>query len=252
MPHLMNEKSDSPERPSRHSRFKASTPIAIPPRRRSSPNTPISPDMLFEMSPVSPTLPPSSSPPPSSSIYPSASQSKPHETTIHERFMYHVPIIRHSPDIPESQSRHEIPRQTIMPLSTVTFRSGTEKPSAALPESNVAHTSEIAHNFPTQKEHVGTKRIQSTTKITGFTPINEHQPPIYEKLPRPTIPLHPPPRRPSFSSSPWLLPSRNDRYEDDVSYSQADPSQFEFQRHLLRRIENQDPSRYKSAQTQCF
>lgn len=201
--------------------------------------------MLFEMSPLSPSFPPASS------IYPSTSQPRTHETNTHDRFMYHIPIIRPSTDTTGSQSRRKISRQGVIPFrnnNTIALRSA-EVIDTAISESCTAHPSETAHNVPPPKEHVSNKRIHSTTKITGFTPINEHQPPIYEKPPRPTIPLHPPPRRPSFSSSPWILPGRTDHYEDDLSYSQVDPSHFEFQRHLLRRIENQDPSRFKSIHT---
>jgi hypothetical protein len=64
---------------------------------------------------------------------------------------------------------------------------------------------------------------------------------------KPVERLSPPPRRASYSSSPWILPSK-DNVEDDIAYSQMDPNLLEFKRHLLRRIENRDSSRLMSFQ----
>ncbi len=245
----MKEKSKSPERHSRHSRsrLKDSTPIAIPPRRKSSPESlSQSPDMIFDMSPISPTF----SPPPS--MYPPTSRPNSDELRSHEHFMYNIPIFRKPPDGAASHLRQQISRQNDVLLrndSLDSLRLGPEFVNPRNTERSTTHASGTAHTAVSRQEHLrNIKTHPTTTKIIGFVPINEHQPPIYEKPPRPTIPLNPPPRTTSYASTSRAA----DKVEDDVSYSQADPSLFEFQRHLLRRIENQDPSRFKHPSTQCF
>ncbi|KAF8967098.1 hypothetical protein BDZ97DRAFT_1903508 [Flammula alnicola] len=250
----MTKASKSPERLSRYSRFKPSTPIEIPICRRpaasSSPSPdghPASPDMLFEMSPVS------SNSPPLSSVYPT---SRSNEINNHEPFMYHVPTFRPCPAGPGTgtQLRRKFSRQRVMPSR---HDSGTIPLAAELAEARhtksytLPRSEDVHATFP-QHQHRGMEQTPSTTKITGFSPINDHHPLAFDQPSRPTIPLNPPPRRSSYSSLPWILPGKSDRYEDDVSYSQVDPSAFEFRRHLLRRIEHQDPSRFKSLHSQCF
>lgn len=250
-PPQMKDRSKSPERHSRHSRsrLKASMPIAIPPRRKSPPeNHSHSPDMIFDMSPISPTFSPTSS------LFPSTSRPKSDELRSPEHFMYNIPIFRNPPDGAASHLRQQIARQNDILLrndSVDSLRTGPEFVNPRNGERSTSHASDAAQTVVSQQEHLRNRKTHATTKITitGFVPINEHQPPIHEKPPRPTIPLHPPPRTTSYASS-----SRApiDKGEDEVSYSQADPSLFEFQRHLLRRIENQDPSRFKRPSTQCF
>ena len=101
------------------------------------------------------------------------------------------------------------------------------------------------HDSNSQSEENGVTQAQSTTRITGFIPINDHQPPMADHPSRPVERLSPSPRRPSHSQLPWILPG-NDNAEDDVAYSQMDPTMFEFKRHLLRRIENRDASQFMS------
>ena len=98
-----------------------------------------------------------------------------------------------------------------------------------------------SHNGTPQSETKDLPRAQSTTKITGFIPIVEHQPHMADHPSKPVRRLSPPPRRASYSSSPWILPS-NDNVDDDIAYSQMDPSLLEFKRHLLRRIESREYS----------
>lgn len=226
----------SPERISRHSRsrVKGSAPIDIPARRKSSPG--YSADMVFDMSPDSLT------PSPTSSIYPATSRS---QTKAREPFMYQVPIFRHSPDgAPGRRLRHKISRQYDI-LLTDDINAPTDL-EAKNGRSGPSRLSEAALPIDPQQEYIRRTKTRPTTKITGFAPMNEHQPPINEKSARPTIPLHPPPRR----LSPSRFPVR--KVEHDVSYSQADPSLFEFQQHILRRMEHQDPSRFKSSYAHCL
>lgn len=237
----MTENSKSPERIPYHLRCKPPTPIEIPFWRRpissplNSPNEPKSPDMIFEMSPASSS--------PLSNMYPNSPNS-PTEQNTKEPFMYHIPTFRSPPQGNGIQLQTKI-AHPIIPSKTLTAipAAGTE----FLP----ARTSEARHSQRPGTPCIGfqsTSRVisvsQSTTKISGFTPLIDHQPPMGADRPsRPTIPLVPPPRRESYSSSPWILPGRS---EGDVSYSLGDPSPVEFRQHLIRRMECRDSSRMKS------
>ncbi|KIM43245.1 hypothetical protein M413DRAFT_444054 [Hebeloma cylindrosporum] len=242
MPRFMSEISKSPERIPYHLRCKPSTPIEIPILRRpsSSPlnssEEPKSPDMIFEMSPVSPTFPSLSK------MYPNSGNSTT-ETNTNEPFMYHIPTFRRSPQGNGTQLRSKIARRVMPSKALTTVPAKTEFLPARSSEGRSSRDERIAN------AHAGFPQptaSQTTTKISGFTPLIDHQPPMAADQPsRPTIPLSPPSRRGSYSS-PWILPGRSDRYEEDISYSLADPGPLEFRQHLLRRIECQDSSRMKS------
>lgn len=238
----MSESSKSPERIPYHLRCTPSTPIEIPIMRRpsSSPldsaDEPTSPDMIFEMSPISPTYPSLSN------IYPDSARSTT-DTNTNEPFMYHIPTFRRrSPQGNGTQLRSKIARR-VMPSKTLTTAPAkTELPSTRSSEGRSSRDARAG--FP-QSIPRCVSVSQSTTKISGFTPLIDQPPMGADQPSRPTIPLSPPPRRGSYSS-PWILPGRSDRYEEDISYSLADPSALEFRQHLLRRIECQDSSRMKS------
>ena len=76
----------------------------------------------------------------------------------------------------------------------------------------------------------------STTKVTGFFPLKPDQPPTSDLLPRLLGRLSPP-RRISDSTYP---PFRQKHKEEELSYSNVDPCLFEFQHHLLQRMERKN------------
>jgi len=190
--------------------------------------------MIFEMSPISPTFPSLSN------MYPNSPRPTA-ETNTNEPFMYHIPTFRRSPQGNGTQLRSKIARRVMPSKALATVPARTE----FLP----ARSSEGRSSRDDRPDSVGFPQStpsQSTTKISGFIPLIDHQPPMGADQPsRPSILLSPPPRRGSYSS-PWILPGRSDRYEEDVSYSLADPGILEFRQHLLRRMECQDSSRMKS------
>lgn len=220
-------------------------PIEIPILRRpsSSPldsaDGPTSPDMIFEMSPISPTFPSLSN------MYPNSARPTT-ETNTNEPFMYYIPTFRRSPRN-GTQLRSKIARR-VMPSKALTTVPARTKFLPAGSSEGPPPRDELPDNaragFPQSIPRCVTVS-QSTTKISGFTPLIDQPPMGADQPSRPTIPLSPPPRRGSYSS-PWILPGRSDRYEEDISYSLADPSLLEFRQHLLRRMECQDSSRMKS------
>jgi hypothetical protein len=190
--------------------------------------------------------PASSSSPLLSNMYPNSANS-PTEQNTKEPFMYHIPTFRSCPQGNGNQLRTNI-ACPIMPSETSTAipSAGTELLPVRRSEARYSQRPGTPRaGFQSTSHGIGVS--QSTTKISGFTPLIDHQPPMGADRPsRPTIPLVPPPRRGSYSSSPWILPGRSDLCEDDVSYSLADPSPVEFRQHLIRRMECRDPSRMKS------
>lgn len=238
MPRLTTGRSSSPDSISFHPRRKPSTPIEIPKRGRLSLVSPIdeprSPDLIFEMSPISPVSPLS-----------------PSNLNNNTPFVYSVPVFippcrtNTGTHFSAIRSRQRVmPSLTAAPISAIQNAWRTQ-PIHAEPEGvNDDHDS---HDGIPQSERKVLPRVQSTTRITGFIPIVEHCQPLMTDHPsKPIGRLSPPPRRASHSSSPWILPS-NDAVEDDIAYSQMDPSLFEFKQHLLRRIENRyDASRFLS------
>ena len=238
-PRLATGRSGSPDNMF-HSRRKPSMPIEIPRRRRPfvSPLTsppidqPKSPDLIFDMSPISPPF--------NHSIPLSTSNN----LNDHTPFVYSVPTyIPHCRANTEIRSRQRVmPSLTAAPISVV-HRNAWRTQTTHAESVNDNYNS---HNGTLQSEMKDIPETQSTTRITGFIPIVEHQPSMTEHQPsKPVGRLSPPPRRASYSSSPWILPS-NDNVEDDVAYSQMDPSLLDFKQHLLRRIENRASSRFRS------
>ncbi|KAF8158239.1 hypothetical protein B0H34DRAFT_446900 [Crassisporium funariophilum] len=234
-----------------HSRCRPSTPIEIPRRRRSllSPlSSPVerswSPDLIFDMSPSSPNFPLSAH-----QVIPLSTSSK---ANSYEPFMYTVPAfnpcnVTSGMRIPKKRSRQRVmPSATAVPI-------GAEY---RVPRNHISPVPIVdSTRTQTRTEHqsdIASVSIQSTTKITGFIPLIEHQPPMSERPSRPVKRLSPPPRKESYSSSPWILPGKSDCQEDDVAYSQVDPSGLEFQRHLLGRIENRDTARFRSFHAACL
>jgi len=241
MPRLTTGRSSSPDHRFIHSPRKPSTPIEIPRRGRSfmsplvSPiEQPKSPDLIFDMSPISP-------------ISPSFNHSVPLSTSNslngHTPFVYSPPVYN-----PPCRANTEIhSRERFMSSSTAV-------PVSAVPgnvwRTQTTHAEGVnddydSHNGTPQFETKDLLRTQSTTKITGFIPIVEHQPSMADHPSKPVGRLSPPPRRASYSSSPWILPSK-DSVDDDIAYSQMDPILLEFKRHLMRRIENRDSRRFMS------
>jgi hypothetical protein len=162
----------------------------------------------------------------------------------HTPFVYSAPVY-----IPRCRTNTEIrSRQRVMPSLSVAPISAVHRNAWRTQTTHAEGVNDDynSHNGTPQSETKDLPRAQSTTKITGFIPIVEHQPSMADHHPEePVGRLLPPPRRASYSSSPWILPS-NDNVEDDIAYSQMDPSLLEFKRHLLRRIENRDSSRFMS------
>lgn len=222
------------------SRDNPSVPIEIPTRRRPivSPLTsPVerqfSPDLLFEMSPVTSEFSPSTN-----------HHFKLSTSSIirdHEPFMYTVPSFS---DLRPSNSGSHPPRRgvpyglaDVMPaeadrsnqhISRTTFRQPTNYSVYANPWSKPSSP--------------GVVKSTPTTKISGFLPINQNQPPMTNTAPRSTERLSPTPRRSSYSSSPWILPGKEDSQEGDLAYSETDSGALDFQAHMLRRFEKQNPS----------
>ena len=205
---------------------------------------PKSPDLIFEMSPISPISPPFSH---------SIPLSTSNNLNDHAPFVYSAPVY-----IPPCRTNTEThistirSRQRVMPSLTAAPVSAVHR---NIWRTQTTHAEGVnddydSHNGTPQSETKDLPRAQSTTKITGFIPIVEHQPFMADHHPsKPVRRLSPPPRRASYSSSPWTIPS-NDNVEDDIAYSQMDPSLLEFKRHLLRRIENRDySSRFMSFQS---
>ena len=185
------------------------------------------------MSPISPTSPPFNH---------SIPLSTSNNLNDHTPFVYSAPVY-----IPRCRTNSEIhSRQRVMPSLTTAPISAVHRNvwrTQTTDDEGVNEDYE-GHNGISHSKYLS--RAQSTTKITGFIPIIEHQPSMADFQPsKPVGRLSPPPRRASYSSSPWILPS-NDNVEEDIAYSQMDPSLLEFKLHLLRRIENTESSRFMS------
>jgi len=247
MPRFTTGRSDSPDHISFHSRCKPSTPIEIPKRPRpfvspliSPVDQPKSPDLIFEMSPVS-----SVSSSPFNHTIPLSTSNK---MNSHAPFIYSVPVYippchtNAGTRVSTMRSRQQaIPSSTAVPSSAVASNVWRTRSTSA---ENINNDLD-SHDENSQSDGNGLARAHSTTRIIGFKPIIEHQPPMTDRPSKPIGRLSPPPRRASHSSSPWILPG-NDNIEEDIAYSQVDPGIFEFKRHLLRRIENRDANRFMS------
>jgi len=162
--------------------------------------------------------------------------------------MYRAPPLK--PFSPKPQPRHIFNSKNLSSdTSGADFLSARETEYTHLPGKPSSNHGAM---YSVNADLRGVKKLHSTKKITGFVPLNEHQPPDSDEACKPKRPPLPPPRRSSHSSSPWILAGRSDLHETCAgSYSQADPSAFEFHHHLLRRIENRDSTRLKSLHS-CF
>lgn len=161
----------------------------------------------------------------------------------HPSFVYSVPVFI-PPCHTNTGTRFSTmrSRQRVMPSSTAAPISAVHRNVRRTQTTLNENIIDDSHDGDSQSERNGLGRVQSTTKITGFTPIIEHQSPMTEHPSKPVRRLSPPPRQPSHSPS---LPE-SDNVEDDIAYSQMDPSIFEFKSHLLRRIENREANRFMS------
>lgn len=205
-----------------------SSPIQIPPKRRPivptsfSPFTQaLSPEMVFEMSPVASDFP------------------------------RHTPFSLANSPTPRRDFLYAIPKfSSPKPLgSSNSGSSGKLKGSAdASPPS---YPSLIKHPTP-QRSHCALDECdllpeasvrKATKKITGFKPLKGDMLDVQPQDQNvPLERLSPGPRRSSYSS-PWILPGKGEYTEEDLAYSQVDPSAFDYERQLLQRIENQNRPR---------
>jgi hypothetical protein len=235
-----------------------STPIEIPTRRKAiilpihnSPiRRPASPELIFEMSPVSSDFP-------SSAHYPfsfSASQN----TNEREPFMYQFPI----PSTRYTKSRQRTlptPQTAIRPVlscSPVTITAAANpKPhqKERVSSASLSDEDDLPSAFDSLTPPV-VVRTATTNKTTGFVPTIAIQPAMPTRVRTPVQPsrrsrhLSPPPRSSSFSSSPWILPGTGEILDADVASVETDPDAFDFERYLIRRIENEKPVRYLPVQ----
>jgi hypothetical protein len=207
------------------------TPIEIPRRRRpvvsrnpSSIGRPTSPELIFEMSPEYSEFPS----PRRYSLGFSASQEQ------EEPFMYHFPVL---------PARLNSDRRT---------RSNSPSPATSMISSTKHRRSPLCqvNNSDNLTSPNAGPKIMKTKKITGFAP------PMQQPLPTQTpyctvrsvktMHLSPPPCGSSYSSSPWILPGKSDTLEEESTSLETDPSAFDFERHLMRRIENYNPLRFRT------
>lgn len=215
-------------------------PIEIPHRCRpavsrtppSSVGRPTSPDLIFEMSPVS------SESPSAGRFAFSFSASKQLEQ---EPFMYHFPVL--------APRLH--PDRRMQRTATNTIYSPPKSPSISNTKHRRSPLSQL-NNDDIMTTSSTTTKVMSTTKITGFTPPLQHplsvQTPCSPARSLNTRRLSPPPRSSSYSSSPWILPGKCDILEGESTSLETDPSAFDFEKHLIRRIDNQNqnPLRFRT------
>lgn len=217
-------------------RTKPSTPIEIPSRQKTivssyllSPvGRPTSPELVFEMSPISPNF---SSP--SHYLGFSASETSPQS----ERFMYSFPVYTGRPHERDDlcQRRLSVPTTGSDPTYTLRHTS---------PRDPLADCDCEQDDIPQSTEY----HTCSTTKIAGFVPVFSTEPRISTATSpaQPLQHLSPPPRKCSYSTSPWLIPGRgpNQNYHaGDVMSAEADPTVLDFGCYLLQRMQNQKSSR---------
>ena len=174
----------------------------------------------------------------------------PHSDKDDEPFMYHAPPFRPYPLENATQPPSKRSGQYAMPLRN---SNAVQAPAQLRPPHPTKHSPLHRPDKPLSSTSssitIGSSLTSTTTKITGFVPLIEHQHLVSDEPRKPVQTLTPPPRRPSFSSSPWILPGRGRSHEMDACYSQADPSALEFREHLLRRMDSRDASRLKTLRT---
>ncbi|KAG5648391.1 hypothetical protein DXG03_004965 [Asterophora parasitica] len=218
----------------------SSTPITIPSRRRpigswngSPAGRTMSPDLIFDMSPVS-------------SDFHSASHHATGFTELsrnldsqEQPFMYSFPKFSANRNDMHSGLRAHALQSTILPVPA-TLAPAIRKHSSPLVMDD--DDDDLAPSLACSSTTI-TKSF-STTKINGFTPVNTQAYSPIQSLIK-TKRLDPPPRSSSYSSSPWIMPGKSDTHEDESGSLDADPSSYEFDRHLMRRIESQNPRRFR-------
>lgn len=222
------------------------TPIQIPlkPHRRAVPiplsTHTISPEMIFEMSPVTSDFPHRSSL--------SFDDDHPPRT---DSFVYDIPTFSSSKTHQQSKTRHS-------PSSSEHHSLDFE------PSPDDIHTISRLRHPHSQRGHLALdeqdlspespRRRPRTMKITGFLPIKGERcdTDLQQDQNRPLERLSPGPRRGSYNSSPWILPGKGQGSDDGLGSSLADASPFEFERSLLRRIENQNRPRFAGLRTYCM
>lgn len=253
-----------------------SAPVQIPASRRPAPSVLVSnngssglgltPDAVFDMSPVSSEFGSSSSP---SS-----------HTDRSGKFLYNLPTLPHHPPFPATG-----PRRTA-------GRYGAQSPSPPNPSED--RSAEVASRHRVSDPLAPRQASRSPYLCKGsnvldeydlspggmspdsYSPMKENHrsPPLafqrtsglrsqgsFSSIARPT--LSPGPRQPLGETSPWLFPGRGtqDEYSDgpgsgkgskkssredlvgSCSYSHVDPGVFEYKNHLLKRLESRYPSR---------
>lgn len=210
------------------------TPISIP-RRHRRPPSPLSPpsgrryspDLLFEMSPVSTAWSPSSTVP--------FATSPTSENRDDQQFMYRIPMFGSLSNRELTSTRPSISCKGIMssryhnvPTQTISQR--------MVPFEHENDSNTVGCSGGRYEPIVQT---QSTNKVTGFIPLKPDQPPASDLLPRLMGRLSPS-CRVSNSPFPFFHSERQNYEEEELSYSNVDPCLFEFQRHLLRRMEGKD------------
>jgi len=190
------------------------SPIQIPLRRRpttipslSPTSHTLSPEMIFEMSPVTNDTPPHS---PFSL----------HHVSPTETFVYSLPSLS-SPPTP----RH---LKNFIEADPLNIRQ-----TSFIMKQCVLDDQDIVPESPT--------RQPSTTRITGFRPLRDLQD---ENQRLPCLERLSPGPRSSHNASPWIISGHGSGPEEDIAYSQADPSAFDYERQLLRRIQNQSRLRF--------
>lgn len=145
-----------------------------------------------------------------------------------ERFMYHFPML--ATQI-HSDRRIELDNKRSPPISAplVSKTKHRRSPLCQINSDDVLTSSTT------------TTKFMSTTKITGFAPPMQQPTPTSCSPVRPhkTKRLSPLPHSSSYSS-PWILPGKSDILEEESASLDVDPSAFDFEKHLMQRIENQN------------
>ncbi|KAJ3518354.1 hypothetical protein NMY22_g13719 [Coprinellus aureogranulatus] len=221
-----------------------SSPIQIPQKRRpimlSTPYPQdISPEMVFEMSPVSSDF--------SASIRHGSFTASASSVKADTKFLYSIPLFpspkrQDSSEIHPTQSNSSLKTGNSSPLSRNNSSLSHDVPNVKHPMSRRGHSmlddTELSPEPPVPESR--------TTRIRGFCPTKgEFYDTQFEDQYRPLEPLSPGPRRDSFTS-PWILPGKGEGSDEDLAYSQVDTSHFDFKAQLLRRIENQNRPRFAS------
>lgn len=211
-----------------------STPIEIPWRRRPSTYSPQfsveqsqSPDMIFEMSPITSNFP---SPQSTSPLPPRHSYDR-------EPFLYHFPVLKNcnvnAPNrLHTPMRRHEIPVSHTFAFARPGHRR-RRRATEHEPDENVpSFSSTYGGTTDTKKP--------TTTRIVGFSPTlppscsqcNSNQAPSTQEC------LPPPTGRSAFPWSPWILPGQSNVQGEDILSVDTNSGSIGLEEYLLRRTEN--------------